>query len=277
VNWNTNYDKVLTYILQIMNNYNNGYLEFKDFKIFFETIGRGPVILFVHGGMGYSHDYFRSKGVELLAALGYKCVMYDQRGHGKSSKSEIQNYTNRTWANDLIKLVDHINPQAILGHSYGGYITLEALLNASMDYQGKVILLNTSCGPIPKKNVPKYDNPADFKNRKEKQWNTYFHDFKEEYWEQFKQIKFNHEPHNAAFIREIIKYDVSKQLKNLRNQTLVLAGCDDHYFSEVSVVMHALLPNSQIKLLGECGHFPFIEKPKSFADAIHNFMSDMPG
>jgi uncharacterized protein len=81
--------------------------------------------LFVLPGLRDDKDYMRSFA-ERLATAGYRAILVDSRGHGRSTGSWL------TWgvqeSRDLSQLIDILGidgPIGVLGHSYGGASAIE--------------------------------------------------------------------------------------------------------------------------------------------------------
>src|SRR5438128_11359430 len=63
-----------------------GYAKTLGFNLFYRMYGRPTkgTVLCLHGGPGATHDYLLS--LEDLAQFGYRVVLIDQRGCGKSAR-----------------------------------------------------------------------------------------------------------------------------------------------------------------------------------------------
>jgi pimeloyl-ACP methyl ester carboxylesterase len=88
----------------------------------FECTGQGPMLLFVHGGVGD-----RTRWTPMFPLLSSKftvCAM-DRRGRGTSGDSP--EYSLKKEAEDVAAVVNSRKGQAyVFGHSYGGVAALEA-------------------------------------------------------------------------------------------------------------------------------------------------------
>jgi pimeloyl-ACP methyl ester carboxylesterase len=81
--------------------------------------------IFVLPGLRDDKDYMRSFA-EQLAEAGYRAVLIDSRGHGRSSGRWLTYGVQE--ARDLSQLADALaidGPIGVLGHSYGGSVALE--------------------------------------------------------------------------------------------------------------------------------------------------------
>lgn len=80
--------------------------------------GAPPMVL-VHGG--WDHGRMFDGIAPELAAMGYRVVAVDLRGHGDSGRLSISGACWLTWNLDLARLVQRLGPPAaMVGHSLGG-------------------------------------------------------------------------------------------------------------------------------------------------------------
>lgn len=95
------------------------YFEAPDVSLFYTSEGDGPPVLMVHGWSCDGADW--SWQVPAFRAAGFRCIVPDLRGHGRSSIA-AGGYTPRGYAADLAALIRHLDagPVIALGHSMGG-------------------------------------------------------------------------------------------------------------------------------------------------------------
>lgn len=95
-------------------------------EIFYETIGDGPPVMVLHGGLGLDHTYLRPYFDQLSS--DYTVIFYDHFGNGRSEYPE--DFTTLTMAGlaaDADALRAHLGfeDMVLIGHSYGGFIAQE--------------------------------------------------------------------------------------------------------------------------------------------------------
>lgn len=81
----------------------------------------GPTILFSHGFTQNLQVFVQQRRV--LRQKGYRLVLWDQRGHGRSGEGEPTSYSVVTTANDLRAVIEanhHHGDLMLIGHSMGG-------------------------------------------------------------------------------------------------------------------------------------------------------------
>ncbi|OMO71994.1 Alpha/beta hydrolase-1 [Corchorus olitorius] len=70
-------------------------------------------------------------------------------------------------------------------------------------------------------------------------------------------------------------YNVSRQIDQVNQKTLIIWGEDDQIISnKLAVRLHCELPNAIIRQIPDCGHLPHVEKPDAVARLIFEFMQE---
>ncbi len=110
----------------------SGYLSsFDGTKIYYEVRGTGKPVLLVHGFIVNSNSWKRSALYGELLNAGYKVIILDMRGNGKSDKPhDSLAYDNDAEAKDIMLLMDKlkIKEYAATGYSRGSIITARLLV-----------------------------------------------------------------------------------------------------------------------------------------------------
>ncbi|WP_067458421.1 alpha/beta fold hydrolase [Actinomadura macra] len=106
-----------------------------------------PVMVFVHGLVmdNLSSFYYTIAGP--MAAAGARCVLYDQRGHGRTERPPT-GYGPADAVADLFAILDelgHRAPVFLVAHSWGGVVALNAALADPSRIAGLVLI--EGCGP----------------------------------------------------------------------------------------------------------------------------------
>ncbi len=110
----------------------SGYFSsFDGTKIYYEIRGNGKPVLLIHGFIVSSNSW---KGAALYKDLlkeGYRVIILDMRGNGKSDKPhDTASYANDAEAKDIMRLMDYlkINRYSVVGYSRGSIITSRLLV-----------------------------------------------------------------------------------------------------------------------------------------------------
>ncbi|WP_437736286.1 alpha/beta fold hydrolase [Sorangium sp. So ce1335] len=91
-------------------------------------VGDGPPLVIAHGALTLADDWLAAQD-----ALGahFTCILYERRGRGRSGDGPVHTLDHEI--DDLLVVREHAGPDAaVLGHSYGGILALEAALRAPL-------------------------------------------------------------------------------------------------------------------------------------------------
>jgi 3-oxoadipate enol-lactonase len=126
-----------------------------------DTGGGGPVLFFSHGIL-MDREMFAPQ-VEAFRGR-YRCITWDERGHGLTEDSGPYDYW--TSARDALAILEHllIDRAVFVGMSQGGFISLRAALDAPDRVRG-LFLIDTQAGVEEPDVAPLYLDMA-------KQWST---------------------------------------------------------------------------------------------------------
>lgn len=117
--------------------------------------GSGKTTILLAHGYGFSHIEWNII-VERLNQLNYRTIVFDQRGHGKSTIGQ-DGISSSSMASDYKNIINHFNLESciLVGHSMGGFLSMKFLLD-NPDMQHKCIkscvLMATFAGDINKNN-----------------------------------------------------------------------------------------------------------------------------
>src|ERR1700741_4936032 len=80
-----------------------GYVEHDGARIWYAAYGSGLPVILLHGGLGNSGNW----GYQVPALLtgGYRPVVIDSRGHGRSTR-DAQPYSYNLMASDVLAVMD---------------------------------------------------------------------------------------------------------------------------------------------------------------------------
>jgi pimeloyl-ACP methyl ester carboxylesterase len=256
-------------------------VQLDDVAIYHEVTGAGKPILLSHGLAG-SIDHWRP-AIGPLVALGYRVIAYDQRGHGRSGDG-TKDYTIPQLAADLAHLMDHLKLEkaTLAGHSMGG----RTVLLFALDHPQRVdrLILNCAAGGPPAGEArAAFELFADLARRQGMQavWDneTYQRRLPRTFRENaalcefYKNGVLSARPHGyGGAINSIITMpDLMARLGELRCRTLALVGAEDPGAPFVDAVA-AKVPTAVKAVIPGAGHFPHIETPELFNEALHTFL-----
>jgi pimeloyl-ACP methyl ester carboxylesterase len=83
-----------------------GTVENEGARIWYATYGAGRPVILLHGGLGNSGNW--GYQVPALLKSGYRAIVIDTRGHGRSTRDE-RPYTYELLASDVLAVMDKLN------------------------------------------------------------------------------------------------------------------------------------------------------------------------
>jgi proline iminopeptidase len=241
-------------------------------RLAYSDIGTGLPLLCLHGGMGIDARSLHARGVLDLANHGIRLLIPDLRGHGGSGALGDDELSHETWTRDARDLAIHVGLSrlAVMGHSYGGFLALEYAVRWP-EMLTHLVLVATSAGPVRIETQPVASN-TELQEHFRGRWPLFFSG-ENKHWELFNTLTFSAAAYNAAFTRELPKYDVRKRVVDLDTPMLLVVGKHDRYLPHMEwLAEHA--KNAKLCVLNDVGHFPFIEAPDQFVTTVASFLND---
>lgn len=109
--------------LPLPNTDEHGFVEHDGARIWYAAYGSGPPALLLHGGLGHSGNW--GYQVPALIAAGYRTVVIDTRGHGRSTRDE-RPFSYEFLSSDVLAVMDHLSIEraALVGWSDGACTAL---------------------------------------------------------------------------------------------------------------------------------------------------------
>lgn len=107
------------------------YTSFDNTKIYYEASGDGYPVILIHGFSGTSQGWKSGQMYGDLIKAGYKVIILDQRGNGKSDKPRTdEGYNNDAEAKDIMGLATALNLKSYdaVGYSRGSIILSRLLV-----------------------------------------------------------------------------------------------------------------------------------------------------
>jgi pimeloyl-ACP methyl ester carboxylesterase len=103
--------------------HDQGYIECDGARIWYATYGSGPPVILLHGGLGHSGNW--GYQVPALLKRGYRAVVIDSRGHGRSTR-DARPFTYELMASDVLAVMDtlELEKAGLVGWSDGACIAL---------------------------------------------------------------------------------------------------------------------------------------------------------
>ncbi|RLJ68690.1 pimeloyl-ACP methyl ester carboxylesterase [Lacinutrix venerupis] len=265
----------------------------------------GKNIVLFHG-KNFNGAYWKTT-IDALTKEGYRVIVPDQIGFGKSSKPEHFHYTFQQLAQNTKTLLDTlgVNKTSVLGHSMGGMLATRFALMYP-ETTDKFILENPIGLEDWKLKVPYKPVEWWYANELKKSYegikkyqlvNYYDNKWKPEYdqwvnllagWtlnSSYKTIAWN----NALTYDMIFTQPVVYEFKNITAPTLLIIGTRDRtalgkplvseevrktmgLYSQLGKTTQKAIPNAKLVEIENVGHLPHIEKFDSFIKPLIEFL-----
>ena len=97
----------------------NYFKSFDGTPIYYEVKGNGPAVLLVHGFIVNGESWKKTQVYSDLINLGYKVIILDMRGNGKSGKPHTaEAYANDAEAKDIMGLMKSLDIRKYIAVGY---------------------------------------------------------------------------------------------------------------------------------------------------------------
>jgi len=257
-----------------------------NFNLYYEIYGDSfPLIMVL--GLGANSDWWGTSFLNKLSEH-FKVVVFDNRGTGQSDDPNLD-YSITTLAEDVLNMMDSLNIEHayIFGHSMGGLIVQELVLNYEERFK-KVVLCSSSCGgPESITASPKVleivERPREGRAPEEIARETlsilYTDNFLEKYPKFINLAIENMSINPMSSInydrqrRAILSFKSCVKLRSLKLPVLIMHGKEDLLVPSENVeVLAKLIPHADIMVFSKSAHAPYVEEPKLFLKTLIDFL-----
>ncbi|WP_391558675.1 alpha/beta fold hydrolase [Robertmurraya sp.] len=225
-------------------------------RLYFTVQGQGTPILFIHPPV-LTHFNFKYQVEEL--SKYFQVITFDIRGHGRSAFSK-QPLTYPLIVEDMKQLLNHLEIQKafICGYSTGGSIVLEFLLSqADRAWGGIVISGMSEVSDWFLKNkivlgITLAKSKALLALALSTSWtNT---NTKSSFWKMVREEQKGNTQNIEEYYRYSLSYNCTNQLGKIETPVLLIYGQKDKGFYRYAKLMHAKLPNNELKWIENVKH-----------------------
>ena len=258
-----------------------------DIRLHYNEAGTGDVVICLHGGgpgaSGWSNF---NPNIGPLSA-DFRTILLDMPQYGKSDPVVIDGDRARFNAKAIRNMLDALNIEKVhlVGNSMGGATSIAF----AIDYPerlDKLVLMGPAGGgtsifmPRPLEGIKLlngwYNNPTIEAMRKIVEVFVYDQKFKtDELVERRFNAAMGHPEHLEARKKSTNATiaDFTSELSKIQSSTLVLWGRDDR-FSPLDFALSLLwrIPNAQLHIFPECGHWCQYEKADEFNRLVLDFL-----
>ncbi len=255
-------------------------------KLYYQSVGNGTeTIVFSHG---YLMDNTMFNGQIDALKNKFKCISYDQRGHGKSEVTK-EGYALDNLVKDAISLIEELNLGSVhfVGMSTGGFVGMRIALQRP-DLLKSLVLMDTSAEDEDEKSLKQYNQLLwMIKNIGwfaviSKVFPLLFHssfiqnDSKKEEKKKWKNIITGHSKKGVIpFGKGIFsRNSVLEKFSNITIPTAIMVGeFDVATPPDYAKRMASKIPDASFYTIPDAGHSAAVEKPVDVANAIQDFYS----
>ena len=259
-----------------------------------------PRLVVLHGGPGADHCYLLPQMLHL--AEKYDLLFYDQRGGGKSKSDARVPVTWQTHVEDLGAVVAEfgLNPLSIVGYSWGAMLGLLYAIHQKEYPQLTDVYRMALINPAPLTREYRQQFEAEFARRQASPEIQQLRDelatsgLRERDPEAYRQRAFElgvagyfSDPHKAtdltpfrvvARVQQSVweslgDFDLIRDLEGIRIPSLMIHGRDDP-IPLASSIEAAKALETNLVVLDECGHVPYVEQPSRLFAALDPFLDE---
>ncbi len=287
----------------------------RTFNIWTKRIGNNPKIklLLLNGGPGATHEYFECFE-SFLPQEGIEFIYYDQLGCGLSDNPKDTNFWQLPrYVEELEQVRKALNLTSdnfyLLGHSWGGILAMQYALKYQSNLKGLIISNMMSSCPAYGKYAqevlaPQFDpkvldtirqieKKGDFSNPKYMEL-LYPHFYTKHILRQ--PLEKWPEPVNRSFSKmnnslyvtiqgpsefgiggNLINWDVSKQLPQIKTPTLTIGGTHDTMDPEHMKWMSTQLPKGKFLLCPNGSHMSMYDDQQHYFPGLIQFIKEVDG
>lgn len=258
-----------------------GMLLSSECGIAYRVVGHGKALIFCHALATRQNIWDRQR-----AALSSKfgIVSFDLRGHGESTVPGNGDYSFESQAHDVIALMDHLNiARAVLvGISVGGEVAQVAAARYPNRFE-RLILSSTACHTNPARaatwesriqEASRLGMPGIAATTVSRWFSEAFALENPDVVEWCRQFVLATPLDSYIGLARVIQtMDLRLESAKIGCPTMILCGDQDHNTGpETARSLAHLIPGSQLKIFEGSGHFPNIEVPQQFNNAIEAFI-----
>jgi proline iminopeptidase len=270
------------------------------FDLWYRTYGSGRPVLVLSGGPGLDCDYMEPVAQEL--ARKNQVILVELRGTGRSRPPVVdaETISVKTYLADLEALRSHLKVErwTVAGHSAGGSLGL--FYAAEHPASVEALVLISSGHVVYEADNAVTDNalmrlcPPERQQLEELSKSTagtpdermaarlkiltpgYFFDREKGVaFAAAMKPSFVHVDTMMLLMRDMLYpgMDLRPALKDFARPALVIAGRQDPLDPKVQYEIHLALKSSILELIPRCGHFPWIEQPQRFNEAVDRLLA----
>ncbi len=238
-----------------------GYVENVGSRIWYSTHGSGSPVVLLHGGLGHSGNWGYQAAA--LVADGYRAILIDSRGHGRSSRDE-RPFSYELMAGDVLAVMDALRLEhaALAGWSDGACTALILAAAASSRVAG---VLFFGCNMDPS-GVKKFEATAAM--------NRCFARHRKDYAELSATPEdFDRFVEDVGLMQRTQPNYSAEDLAKIRVPVVIVQSEHDEFIKrEHAEYLAQTVPNAELVILSQVSHFAPLQRPDVFNATLLEFV-----
>ncbi|MCL4447479.1 MAG: proline iminopeptidase-family hydrolase [Candidatus Thermoplasmatota archaeon] len=287
----------------------DGYVNVSGLNLYYEDFVPDHIegtIICLHGGPGASHDYLLP--LSDLSNFGFRIVLYDQFGCGKSDE---QKDTSKFTFDYAVEEVEGVRKQLcpegkvfLMGSSYGGALALAYSLKYQSALLGMIVSgglassrltikeMNRLIDDLPEwasSAIRKYDATGDYTHPDYLKATEEFYSrhlirmnpvprevrLSLEYAEKRNVYRIMNGPNEFTITGTIRDWDITDQIHKIVIPTLITVGEYDEVTEVVAQEIHKRIKGSIMKVLPNCSHLSMWEDREGYIATLKEFIDSV--
>ncbi|MGE5251961.1 MAG: alpha/beta fold hydrolase [Bacteroidota bacterium] len=238
-----------------------GYVEHNGARIWYVVYGSGSPVMLLHGGLGHSGNW--GYQIPALLAGGYRAIVVDSRGHGRSTRGE-RPFSYELMASDVLAVMDalHVEKSALVGWSDGACTALVLASKSAARVSG-VFFFGCNMDPSGAKEV-------EFDPILKRCFGRHVKDYKRlsptpDQFDEFSEAV-------GLMQRTQPDYSVEDLAKSRVPVAIVHSEHDEFIKREHAEYLARTMPNAEFIFLSDVSHFAPLQRPERFNAAMLEFL-----
>lgn len=278
------------------------YVQAEDGEIHYRVIGEGETILVINGGPGFSSEGFVGIAQQ-IASLGYRTILFDQRGTGESTlrRTDSTTVTMELMAQDmeLIRKDIRVNSWILFGHSFGGMLAnyytsrfpervsaiihsssggldLHVIGNAQENLYARLTPLEIDSLTFWRSRMMQGGSESDRRNFNRYMASAYVYD-KAHVPVVSQRLMQGNMGLNRMVWEDMIRidFDCKEALQSFDKPVLILQGEQDIIPRALAFTADSVFTDARLFFLDRCGHYGWLDRKEEYLRRIRHFLRDL--
>ena len=242
-----------------------GYVEHDGARIWYTCYGSGSPVILLHGGLGHSGNW--GNQVPALLRSGYRAILLDSRGHGRSTR-DSRPFTYELMASDVVAVMDalHLEKAGLVGWSDGACTGLIFAAKVPTRAAG-VFFFGCNMDPSGARQITEPNPILDRCLRRHAKDYALLSATPDQFKEFFE----------AVSLMQRTQPDYSaRDLNEIRVPVVIVQSEHDEFIKpEHAEYLARSIPNAELVVLPGVSHFAPLQRPELFNSAMLAFLGEV--